>query len=178
MIVGLCGKKFSGKSACAKYLVKTRGYERIGFAKPIKDFMYALGLTWSQVEGDEKETPCALLGGKSPRFAMQTLGTEWGRDTINSDLWIRSWMARSAPYPNIVADDVRFGNEIDAIRSAGGVLIEVVTPIARRVQFGAVTANDGHSSETVPDGIEYTIYNDGSLEDLYDSLDTVITKHG
>lgn len=176
MIVGICGKKFSGKSMCAKHLVRTQGFECVGFAKPIKDAMYALGLTWAQVQGDEKELPCALLGGKTPRYAMQTLGTEWGRDTIHADLWIRSWMARAASFANVVVDDVRFTNEVEAIRSAGGILIEIVTPVNRRAEFGAVTANDDHPSERVPDGIEYTIYNDSTLPDMYGSLADIIAR--
>ena len=27
-------------------------------------------------------------GGKTPRYLMQTLGTEWGRMMVDGDLWV------------------------------------------------------------------------------------------
>ena len=47
--------------------------------------LYQLGLGEAHIEGALKEVPCELLGGKTPRYAMQTLGTEWGRDTDQQD---------------------------------------------------------------------------------------------
>jgi hypothetical protein len=56
---------------------------------------------------------------------MVTLGTEWGRDNIHADLWARLWSARIATLgreANIVTDDVRFPNEVRALRHHGGEL--------------------------------------------------------
>jgi hypothetical protein len=43
---------------------------------------------------------------------MITLGTEWGRDLVHADIWTRLWAARAECFPLVVADDVRFPNEV------------------------------------------------------------------
>ncbi|MGA3304131.1 MAG: hypothetical protein ABSC72_12710, partial [Methylovirgula sp.] len=76
-----------------------------------------------------------------------------GRDLVGHDFWVRSWTAaierlpvinywnRSAEHYRgpaaqmgmrfIVADDVRFQNEVDAIHARGGIVIEVKRPLAK-----------------------------------------------
>jgi putative protein kinase ArgK-like GTPase of G3E family len=79
-IIGLTGLMGSGKSLAAQELERI-GFTRTRFAGSLKDMMRVLGLTEEEIEGNLKETACALLGGKTPRYAMQTIGTEWGRST-------------------------------------------------------------------------------------------------
>jgi hypothetical protein len=59
----------------------------------------------------------------TPRFALQRLGTEWGR-SMHSATWI-SYLIRKAPYivtegTGVAVSDIRFPNELQAIRNAGG----------------------------------------------------------
>ena len=82
--------------------------------------MAAIGLSAEQIDGSLKETPCDLLCGKTPRQAMQLLGTEWGRDLISPDFWVSAWSAAvdralTGGAIGIVADDCRFLNEVAAI---------------------------------------------------------------
>lgn len=159
-LIGLCGAIGAGKSTVAEILQETYRYHRIPFADPLKSMLRVLGLTAEQVNGSEKETPCHLLGGHTPRWAMQSLGTEWGRQMIHPDLWIRAWERAREGWPYVLAEDARFNNEFDAIRSAGGVLICVMRP-----GHGLETK---HASEACwrdadPD---ITIWNDGSIDDL------------
>jgi hypothetical protein len=81
------------------HLVNHRGFARVRFAGPLKAMMAALGCTNAEIDGDRKEVPCDLLGGKSPRWAMQTLGTEWGRKLIGDDLVDSSLATRRCPSP-------------------------------------------------------------------------------
>lgn len=60
-VVAFTGLAGSGKSTAAQRLVECHGYERVRFAGPLKAMAAALGLTQNQIEGTEKETPCALL---------------------------------------------------------------------------------------------------------------------
>lgn len=141
-IIAFTGLAGAGKSTAAMHLVHRRGFERVRFAGPLKAMMAALGCTPAEIDGDRKEMPCELLGGKTPRYAMQTIGTEWGRNLIASDLWIRAWQAAVARLPAgvpVVVDDCRFPNEADAVRAAGGILVRVERP-------GAGTASV-HESE-------------------------------
>lgn len=158
MIIGLIGHKGAGKSEVAKVLVDL-GYRRERFAGPLKDMLRALGLTEAQVDGDEKETPCAVLGGATPRHAMQTLGTEWGRSLIHPNLWIMTWKARATAHSHVAVDDLRFPNEVEAVRDLGGITCRIDRPGAH---------GDGHVSEQHIDGLhaDYVIPNTGSLADL------------
>lgn len=126
LVIGLCGSKGSGKSTIASYLKAHHNATIIKFADPLKDMMRAFGLTSDQIDGPLKEEPCELLGGKTPRHAMQTLGTEWGRDLIAEDVWVDAWMSKvKATEGVVVCDDVRFPNEVKAIDVAWGVSVWV-----------------------------------------------------
>ena len=141
-IIAFTGLAGAGKSTAAAHLVSKHGFQRVRFAGPLKAMMAALGLTPNQIEGSEKETPCALLGGKTPRHAMQQLGTEFGRNLIDKDLWIRAWQAALPATGNVVVDDCRFPNEAAAIQAAGGIIVRIERPGA------GTSAGYQHSSET------------------------------
>lgn len=131
VLIAFTGLAGAGKSTAALHLVETHGFHRVRFAGPLKAMMAALGLSQREIDGDLKEQPCALLGDQTPRHAMQTLGTEWGRKLIVSDLWIRAWQAAMDALPPgapVVVDDCRFPNEAEAVRAAGGVIVRIERP--------------------------------------------------
>jgi hypothetical protein len=144
-IVAFTGLAGSGKSTAALHLVKEHGYVRKRFAGPLKAMLAVLGLGEAEIDGDRKELPCKLLCGRTPRYAMQTLGGEWGRDLIGPDFWIRAWCASVDSTPAgvpIVVDDCRYPNEVEAILALGGV-------IARIDRTGAgSTSGARHASES------------------------------
>lgn len=171
-LIGLVGYKGSGKSTVAKYLVHNFGYTRIPFASPLKDMLRVLGLTDDHLYGDLKEEPCDMLLGVTPRHAMQTLGTEWGRLCIHKDIWIDAWKRQvgSCLSGYVVCDDVRFPNEADIIREMGGRVV--------RIDRGE-TISDQHESERhIRDiRVSETLYNHGSLEDLFINVRVTATQH-
>lgn len=173
--IGFCGPAGAGKSTAAERLMLRWQFQRVRFAGPLKAMMLALGLDPAQVDGDRKEEPSALLCGRTPRQAMQWLGTEWGRNLIGEGFWIAAWQAatqaghlqhpREGLLPLIVADDVRFANEAKAIRDRGGLVVRIERP-------GAGSASGaGHASERmdfVPDRI---IRNTGDLVAFHKAID-------
>lgn len=170
-IIALAGLRGSGKSAVAGLLEEWLPVERIRFADPLKGMLRAIGLSDAEIEGDRKESPCDLLVGCTPRRAMQTLGTEWGRNAIHPDLWTSLWQrrARRALAANriVVVEDCRFPNEEAVARSMGGVVW--------RVDRAGMTP-DRHISEAgvyliKPDLI---IKNDGTLDDLKERLGSIV----
>lgn len=170
-IIAFTGLAGSGKSTAAAHLVVAHRFTRLRFAGPIKDMMAALGLSKREIDGDLKEQPCDLLGGRTPRYAMQTIGTEWGRDLIAPDLWIRAFHAAVNKLPHgkpVVVDDCRFPNEADAIRSLGGALV-------RLMRAGAGTTSQ-HQSEGQELGEAIRISNNGTLADLAMDLDHLLTS--
>ncbi|BAK75371.1 putative deoxynucleotide monophosphate kinase [Pseudogulbenkiania sp. NH8B] len=151
-VIVLTGRAGSGKSTIAAELVASHGYTVVKFAGPLKSMLRALGLTDAEIEGDLKEKPCALLGWCTPRHAMQTLGTEWGRNLIDTDLWVAAWQHAVrgvlASGGRVVVDDCRFRNELSAAMEMGGVAV-------RLVRDGAGTT--AHVSETGLDAVELPV---------------------
>lgn len=140
ILIGLTGHKGAGKSAFAAMLAGRVTVDRIHIATPLKNMLRVLGVTDAQLDGDEKETPCDLLNGATPRHAMQTLGTEWGRDLIDLNLWVDQWAraAEQSAAPVVINESVRFHNELDAIKSRGGLIVRICRPGYH---------GDNHSSE-------------------------------
>lgn len=169
MIVAFTGLAGSGKSTAASHLVNAHGFQRVRFAGPLKAMMAALGCTADEIDGSLKEVPCALLGGRTPRHAMQTLGTEWGRNLIADDLWIRAWRAALSDVGgmSVAVDDCRFPNEAEAVRAAGGLIVRIERP-------GAGAGAAGHSSEDQAFKSDAKIQNDGSMTEFLIAIDEVV----
>jgi hypothetical protein len=128
-VVAFTGLAGSGKSTSTRYLVEQYGYTLVKFAGPLKDMMRAIGFSERDIEGDLKEVANHALCGKTPRYAMQTLGTEWGRNLIGDDLWISLWRNRVEKVieegGRVVTDDCRFPNEASAVRKLGGGIFKI-----------------------------------------------------
>lgn len=168
-LIALTGYAGSGKSTVAEHLARAHGYRRIRFADPLKDMLkVGFGLTDEHVNGGLKETPLDVLGGRSPRQAMQTLGTEWGRETMHPELWVRAWRARvDASTAGVVVEDLRFLNEARMVRARGGEIWRIHRPGC---------SAGGHISEQELDRItpRAVITNDGEIEELYPLIDYLL----
>lgn len=156
-IIALTGFIGAGKTEVAKILVRDYGYERVRFAGPLKAMLRALGCTEAEVDGDQKEVPSDLLCGITPRTAMQTLGTEWGRNCIHPGLWVNAWKHSIAGKAKVVVDDCRFPNEAEAVRELGGAIWRVERP--------GVGASE-HASESQQLPMDTLLYNEGDLDIL------------
>lgn len=171
-VIALTGLAGSGKSTASKYLVEKHGYKLVKFAGPLKDMLRAIGLSEAQIEGELKEEPCEWLQGATPRHAMQTLGTQWGRACIGPSFWIELWVRRVnliiAEGGRVVVDDCRFPNEADEVRKLGGV----VWRLAGRGGIGG-----SHESEAGCGDPDAEVHNIGDIADLQYQLDAVLHWH-
>ena len=178
-LIGLTGAAGSGKSAAAVGLAEKRDdWTRCRLAGPLKDMLHAMGLSWEELDGKLKETPHHLLCGQTPRFAMQTLGTEWGRDLIGQDLWLnvlkdrikKNWAAGLS----VVVDDVRFPNEVAAIRALGGMVLGIERPDrdASHAQRDAHASEQSNASITV----DHVIVNDGTILEMVEKIEAVLDR--
>jgi hypothetical protein len=158
-IVAFIGPIECGKSTAAAFCSAELGYRTFCYASPLKDMLLAMGLTSLEVYGSEKQIKSLLLGGKTPRQAMQTLGTDWGRDLIHKDLWLNLMGRRldNCSEKKIAIDDARFPNEFTHIKSMNGKII--------RVFRAGKEVKPSHESEAhyLDADVDYHIVNDGNL---------------
>ncbi len=172
-VVAFAGVAGSGKSTATRYLVERHGYTLVKFAGPLKDMMRVIGLTEEEIEGSLKEKPCNLLAGKTPRHAMQTLGTEWGRNSIGDGFWINLWRERVVEIigqaGRVVTDDCRFPNEAQAVRRVGGDIYKIE---GRGGIAGAHVSEKGCGDE------DLAIVNDGALDQLHAKVDEALKRYG
>jgi hypothetical protein len=176
-LIGLAGPAQSGKSTTAD-AITSFGYTRLRFADPIKRALRAIleasGMTPATItrhlDGDLKEAPLDVLEGRTARYAMQTLGTEWGRELIGPNLWVNITMSLTRKIlsagGNVVIDDVRFWEEVGAIRDLQGMMIEITRP--------GVSYNSSHKSEDGLNGFELSLDNTGSEQDLHRKIQQII----
>lgn len=133
-LIALTGLKQSGKSTIAEFLCKNYEYTCVKFAHPLKAMLRAIGLTDAEIEGSLKEIPSRILCGITPRHAMQTLGTEWGRELIHPKIWTNLWhievmrILMLTLKNRVVCDDLRYVNEAKRVKSSGGMIVKIVRP--------------------------------------------------
>ena len=172
-LIGICGLAFSGKDASADFLVKQFGFRKQAFADPLRDALTTM-LELGPVDFSDKKEIDLLLVGRSPRYLMQTLGTEWGRDLVHPDIWVKIASARmlQAGGDLTVFSDVRFENEAAWIRGRGGRVIFLERPSA--------PATRKHVSELMAEVCagDFTIKNNASIDELYRSLNRIMDAVG
>jgi hypothetical protein len=194
MIIGVSGFSGSGKDTVADVICQNPAYTKLALADGIKRichevFAFSYGQLWgpsSTRNAPDLRYPRAG-GHLTPRYALQTLGSEWGRGCYEH-IWVelalrisnqlltdpktkyspvegvRSTGQLVTPLVGVLITDVRFRNEMEMLRASGAKLVRV-----RRL--GLETPPYDHPSETeqttvADDFFDYVIHNDGSLDDL------------
>jgi len=170
-IIGFAGPAQSGKSTCASIAKRLYGYEPRAFADPIREAMMAIfRLKPDELNRAKLDSREFRNTGRTMRQLMQTLGTEWGRYEIDTDLWIKIQAQRIASEPDLtrfVYHDVRFQNELDWIHAQGGRVIFVQRQMAGKL--------DAHASEALNmRGYDSILFNHYGLDDLEASVKHVV----
>ena len=177
MIIGIAGKKGSGKDTAGQYLISKHGFRRYAFGDPVKEVCRLLfGFTDEQLYGTQKEEMTEF--GIRPREAFQKIGTEFGRQQLHNllpdlrvkegELWIDIFRRECPNDKLIVVTDVRFQNEADAIKEKGGIILYVVREDCER---------DCHESERIDVEYEHLLENNGTLEEFYDKIDRIFNNY-
>jgi hypothetical protein len=191
MIVAFLGKAGVGKDTAADYLCRKYQFVKIAFADPMKRFCKEIfDFTNEQLWGpsemrnkpDERYIRDVVAAGGqptgkfipeylTPRFALQTLGTEWGRNCYQH-VWVDyamrlakellndpsiSYTAEAGPHcedkpprrgsklvRGVVISDARFKNELSRIREQGAKVVQLLRPGVEELSAGV----KGHASET------------------------------
>lgn len=160
-IIAIIGARRAGKTSFSQLLENSFWFKRVPMAGPLKEMLrVGLGLTTEHTDGDLKQSMCYELCGHTPVEAMQTIGTEWGRNLMGATIWVRRWGKLIDDVPRVSVDDVRFQNEIDAIRERGGIVVRIRRP--------EVEGKDSHESEMYALELkpDYEILNNSSYEEF------------
>lgn len=166
-LIGICGKRGSGKDTLALRLVERRGFTQFAFASPLKEAIRAL--FGFDVEKDKIDP----LWGISPRSALQVLGTDLIRNQLGELLGLTEnvFITRMRHHllqerGPVVISDVRFPDEVSLVKEMGGIIIKVVRP---------GIPGDDHESETSLDDVspDILLENDSSLEDFLRKIDSL-----
>lgn len=177
-IIGLTGKKRSGKDTFISYLEESTNSSvaSYAFARPIYAMLSALlgGQIPRDDDGSVNKNAIITKYGVTVRELLQTLGTEWGRNCIHKDIWVigaREWLSRRPELYNdyIVFSDIRFDNEASFVKEVGGKIVE----INRRSPLF-----DKHISESSIDAkyVDYCIDNTGTIEGYYRKIGGVMRR--
>lgn len=173
MIIGIVGFAGSGKGTVGDILVEKYDFCKLSFADAVKDSTSAI-FGWQRhlLEGDTDESRkfretkddfwSARFGyDVTPRYMLQLMGTEAGREVFHDDLWIHT-VERRIQYKreweleeDFVIPDVRFPNEIEAIRKWGGVVVRVVRGAEPEWYETALRANQEKNTDLM---IDYAIH--------------------
>ena len=187
MIIGISGKKQSGKDTISDFLITKYNFIKYGFADPIKDIAKIIfNFSEEQLYGKEKDVIDPYWNIK-PRDFFQKFGTDYGQfifpehfPEIFKDnkrtLWLKvfkNWYLekiKENPSIKIIINDVRFEHEFNMIQSLGGYIFRV----KRNSNF-----IDNHISENELDIKEdyefnHIFYNNGTKEELYREITEII----
>lgn len=210
MILGVLGQAGAGKDTTADYLVSQYGFVKIGLADPLKRicrevFGFSDEQLWGSSNmrnGPDLRYP---LGGSSPikghltpRFALQTLGTEWGRRCYENtwvDYGIRmaqkilaeGWrytpqrgVFKESFFKRFMADrpigvvfsDIRFSNEVNAIRRlAGGYVVRIRRP-GKDGEVGILNHASEWEQKGIPDThFDHILNNNSTIDALKENID-------
>lgn len=191
MLIGISGKIKSGKDTVAQIIIEQFRQDGIHFevrkfADKLKQITCLMtGCRREDLEDqDFKSQPIGEeWGGLTYRSFMQLLGTEAMRNEVHEDAWVNALFADYKPinfngtfsnietstsiYPNWIITDVRFPNEVKAIKERGGMLIRVNRDLYRGLEHVGETLLDDY------DGFDLVIDNNGTLEDLRNKLNNL-----
>ena len=117
------------------------------------------------------------------RQLLQELGTEAMRDGLHTNVWVNALFAdfkfaKMSQYnpSHWLITDMRFPNELEAIKERGGITIRVTRDYALR--GGPEDPKNLHPSETALDKetFDYEIVNDGTIEELVGKVRDILIK--
>ena len=172
-----------------------------GYSPIILDYLTTTKKELKSYEGLELIKP-------TPRFLLQYVGTNLLRNQLHPEIWINSLMSEYKDYyfnivskedrnrgviptvnmvkkePNWIITDMRFPNELEAVKKKGGITIRVNRPCNICGGSGyhkiscPVSKSGEHYSETALDKSEfdYIVDNDSDIESLIEKVKEILIK--
>jgi hypothetical protein len=154
----------SGKDTSVDYLIRKYGGVKVSFSEPLYEILhYAQKVCNFPIEKD--------------RWFLQNIGTEWARNK-DEDVWLKLFNEKIKTLDsniNVYNSDIRFKNELENMKNQGFLCIKINRNIENN-------NSSKHLSEIELDSVsddswDYVIDNNGSLEELYEKLDDIISNN-
>lgn len=178
LIIGLVGRARAGKDSFAGMLAEElfirtgRRYILMAYATELKRRIQKdFDLSYDQLWGDAKEEEDSRYPKKSGgywtgREIMQFMGTDCFR-AVDDNYWVKELFKVIAEreFTHVIITDIRFSSEAQPVKDRNGFMIRVVSDR----EITNIVHNKAHASETSMDeydGIDFTVDNNGSLDDL------------
>lgn len=180
MIIGLCGNKQVGKSTAAdmiKIYLASHGIKSYiyAFADKLRACLYLITGKLAVFSTDEsvKNSKSNIKKNEyefyTYRELLQIFGTEVGR-VISPNIWVDALLRNYSEEEIWIIPDVRFKNEVDAIKDKKGILIKITRDLNNE---------DSHASEHGLDDYneyDYVIDNNGDIATLSNKINDLIKK--
>jgi len=173
-LIGLMGEARTGKDSIADNVLKAHRYIKVPFAESLKNAAREIfGFSEEQLYGALKEV-IDPFWQETPRAILQKLGTDAMR-AIWPNVWIMSLKKRidnlqDQGYNRFVVTDVRFKNELEAIKGWGGEVWRIYRIGGPGAQGGVKEHPSEIEMKSIPDKeFDAVIKADsGDLDTLYE----------
>jgi len=167
MHIGFVGKIGSGKDAAADYVVKKHKFVSLRLSDVISDELVRLGID-------------------SSRENKQILGTKMRREQ-GEDILMRKLFDKAGKGGNYIFNGIRHPDEAAFLKKNGGILVKMVcdekvrferAKVRDKIDWQEFKIMDNRESERMIDKIktDFSINNNGSLENLQKQLDKLIAE--
>ena len=111
----------------------------------------------------------------TPRKMLQLIGTDLFRNQLHPNTWVNATFANYHDN-NWIITDVRFPNELEAIKKHNGITIRINRGLVERT--GKMIQGPEHISETALDDakFDYVIENNGTIEELIKQVKKILIE--
>ena len=175
-LIAFTGAAGAGKTTAANIVCWNYHGLRHSFAEPLRQMLYPLGLGPDAFSQERKNKPHPHLGGKTPREALQLIGTDCCRKMIYENIWLdamrRQYEAHREKLGGMlfVIDDCRFDNEAQLVRDLGGIIIKLEGPGLQKMAHESERGVSAHL-------VDHVIQNPRQdLNDLQLRIEQVLTS--
>ena len=174
----------SGKSVISKYLVEKYNFQQFALGDCVKEFVIEMMKLVKEEGFSDENIKIEDLYDRSKkeryRSLMQKVSTDLVKKFFGQDIWINivKEKIKKNNDSNLVINDIRFKNEFNAFNCVDDIDKSNRKVISIRVVRKGKEIYSDHISEHDVDNVKvnYTIYNDGSIEDLYSKIDNIMLR--
>ena len=168
-IIGITAMKGVGKSTLASLLAELiPGAEIVAFADALRGEAFEMLNGWLYTTGAEKYVTLDWLEehkGTVWGAVLQGFG-EFRRQWNGQDYWVKRLSEWAQDHDVMIIPDVRYPNEVDFVKSNGGLLVAIYGPS----RWENDTRSTAHPSETSVSACQaladIAVHNEGDLSEL------------